>query len=765
MGNDLPSSDLPVIAKPDIEVVKRHEGWYVRKGNLTWGPSTYLPDWGKDGDTEIADICKKVGIQSAEEETYLRQLLFQSVITSSKHEYNRGSESLQQVNLEGGIEIQPQTKDYVPVHPSFGVVEDTAYVGVWFPCNITYPPKKKDDEAKTVIRDLLFLVTDRRETVLANDEALRGFGWKLAYKPIKLKGSWNLKYVQHYLDGHSSDPVQLYTQALSEWKKFVEFPDEREYILHALWDVGTYFHTIFRTFPYLYCGGIKRSGKTKVLTVHSCLAFNAFFSNNMSTSSIYRLIQNAHGTLLIDESEKLSNPDRALEFRSILLSGYKRSSVVYRIEKTKKEMLVPEAFEIYSPKSLANIQGIEDVLEDRAISTIMKRGKNRRITDREIDTDSEYWSELRSELTVLFLEHWRDIQVIYDRISECSELTELVNLLRVPQKIDEMGLLTARELELWKPIFVIAKYFDGVLPMFTDSSSSLCSQMMSLALEKAEQKQTENMTETGEVILAQILCLLVTTNDYYKVKDIRDEMAKQFDEEQKWLNTRWVGNALRRIGFTNKRRVGTGYEYYLTPEAVRDTGERLGIDQKILGDQKESALDSFLPSETRKENEPVDEITVRSFTLDKVAGLPEFNRQKYQGLCHYCGKKTIIVAAVETYEHERFFVCEDCRQLINKELSSATSVVLRQTLELEERDKSEKVTKEPKKVDTTPISFSGIVPSQIVSILPLNLEGIGECGNCFLKPEKLTHSVETTDGKTVLVCSRCAEQLEGERRN
>jgi len=503
----------------------------------------------------------------------LRGNIFKKVLDKAREEGLIKS-SMEKADLKDAIEvgdgvtITPLTSEYTPIHPSIGVVDATAFIGVWFPCKVTYPSRKKGQDPQTKIKDTLFLVTDRKERILANDEVLRGHGWKLAYKPVRLKESWPLKRVQEYLNGHQSDPAYVFNQILNDWRVYIEFSDDREYILHALWDMGTYFHVLFHAFPYLYIGGIKRSGKSKALTLHSCLALNAFFSNNMSTSSIYRLIQNAHGTLLIDETEKLTNPDRALEFRSILLSGYKRGAVVYRIEKTKTEMLVPEAFEIYSPKTLANIRGLEDVMDDRCIPTIMKRGKNRKITDREIEIESEHWSEL----------HWGDIKAIYTQICELSELTELVNFLRIPQKISEMNLLTARELELWKPIFAIAKYFDDVLSMFTNSLSSLCSQMMSLALEKAKQKQVENITETGEVILAQILCSLVTTNDYYKIKDIRYEMAEQFDEEQKWLNTRWVGNALRRLGFTDKRRVGTGYEYKLTPESVLDLVERLGIE-------------------------------------------------------------------------------------------------------------------------------------------------------------------------------------------
>jgi len=541
----------------------------------------------------------------------------------------------------GEIEITPLANTYVPIHPAIGVVDDTAYVGVWLPSSVTYKPKKKDASPKIKVADLLFLVTDKKELLLANEETLRARGWSLAFTPVKVKATW--KKVIEFLKGNCSlDPLQLFSQILTAYRNHIEFPDEREYVLHALWDMGTYFHVLFNSYPYLYVGGIKRSGKSKVLTIHSVLAFNAFFSNNMSTPSIYRLIQNAQGTLLIDETEKLSNPDRALEFRSIILSGYKKGAVVYRIEKTKKETLVPEAFEIYGPKALGNIQGLEDVLEDRCIVTIMKRGKNRKITDREVDVQSEHWSELKHGLHLLFLTFWKEVMEVYRKISEFSELNELVNFLGTTQKNEKLQYLTARELELWKPIFTMAKFIDlhneknsGVLTKFTSSQNSLSSLILDLALDKSEQKQTENVTETGELILAQVLLNMVSEDNYYRVKDIRGEMAKQFDDDQKWLTTRWVGNVLRRLGFTEKRRVGTGYEYRLTQNDMADLAERLGIT----------------PSQPTLEDKLLN---------IKSCGWTDTFYGEHQ--CYVCGAVKPTSWQAETFKGEKVWLCEDCKQ-------------------------------------------------------------------------------------------------------
>jgi len=487
----------------------------------------------------------------------------------------------------GKLTITPNLEKTIKdIHPAIGAVGDTAYVGVWLPCQIT------DDKGSETYKDLLFLVTDKRELLLANNNIFRekGLDWQLEYRAIKFPNRWSLKDVQTYLNGKTVDPAKVLRKVVDVWKKYIEFPDGEEYLYHALCDVGTYFHHLFNCYPYAYLGGVKRTGKTKGLSVHHGLSFNAIFSNNMSTASIYRLIQNARATLLIDESEKLSYKgrmsERTLEFRSILLSGYKKGARAYRIEKSANDSLIPRPFETYSPKALANIQGLEDVIEDRCKNTIMKRSRNRKIINLEVEEVSEL-GELRSELYLLFLENWREIQHTYSQISELGELNELVNLKEIPNS----DLLVGRELELWRPILALAIFFDkkaGSKTKFTSSPSSLTTLILKLAVEDAKQRQTENTTETGEVILTQILLSVVKENNYYSVKTLKDKMLEAFDEEQKWITTRWIGNALRRLGFKEKRRVGTGYQYKLNKADVKDLAERLGIEKPPKKEKNES---------------------------------------------------------------------------------------------------------------------------------------------------------------------------------
>jgi len=115
--------------------------------------------------------------------------------------------------------------------------------------------------------------------------------------------------------------------------------------------------------------------------------------------------------------------------------------------------------------------------------------------------------------------------------------------------------------------------------------------MLELAIENAKQRHTENITETGEAILVQILLRMVKGDNYYKVKNIKERMLGEFDDEQKWLTSRWVGSALRRLGFKEKRRVGTGYEYLLHVDDVKDLADRMQITLPLAEEPKGSLID------------------------------------------------------------------------------------------------------------------------------------------------------------------------------
>lgn len=481
------------------------------------------------------------------------------------------------------LKIEPFFNDDIKnIHPAIGVVDNTAYIGVWVPCQVT------DDKGHVTAKDYLYLVTSERQTILGLNQELIKRKWRLNYKPIHYKENrWNLADVQAYLNGADADPKEVFEEILNLYKEYSEMSSEGLYVLHALWSIGTYFHDLFNSYAYLYVGGVKRSGKTKTLTVHSILDFNAIFSNNMSSATLYRLIQNSHATLLIDESEKLSNPQRAQEFRNILLAGYKKGPETYRCGKDAKERIEPEGFAVYGPKALANISGLEDILDDRCVSQFQQRTRNKVIANKEIDLLDSRYTKIRGQLCILFLQHWKELSAIYAELSDVSELGELSELgegAKSNTNLEGSEYVAGRELELWKPLYALATFFDHYIENAPSQNSqgSPSSLMKELSCKLAKQRHTENVTEVGEENLIQCLLEIVPEKQeayWVKVKLAKELLESRFEEHQEWLTTAWIGRALRRLGFTDKRRLGTGYEYDVPSATLEDVRQRMQIEE------------------------------------------------------------------------------------------------------------------------------------------------------------------------------------------
>jgi len=446
---------------------------------------------------------------------------------------------IQRIRFPKESRILLEGTDSLKIHPALDFTEDTCFIGFFLPYY--------DQEKKTETEQLCIL-TDKGELFPATKEVLMERKIILKHKPIRFEPRISLKALRDFLSQKHDplEPADVFEEVKHCFSWYIEFSQESDYDFFSLWTMGTYLHPLFRSYPYIYLGGMKESGKTKTLSVLSCLAFNPIFSGNISTSSLFRLIQNARCTLLIDETEKLANPQRAEEFRSILLSGYKQGAKVYRAEKDSRDKFEPLEFETYSPKAIANIRGLEGVLESRCISFVMRRTKCKEIGNREPDANDPSWQKIRDHLYLFSLGHWKKVKGCYEALKNTTQLSN-------------------REWELWHPILALADLV------------GIYKEMVELAEQKANERRIENITETGEYLLVEVLCELVKEDNFYRVKEIKEKMESKFDELQVWLTNEWVGRALKRLGFSEKRRVGTGIEYKLSKNAVEDLALRLGI--------------------------------------------------------------------------------------------------------------------------------------------------------------------------------------------
>lgn len=419
------------------------------------------------------------------------------------------------------------------------------------------------------------LIFDNKKVVPLIPEAMSEEQIYPIFIPTTTSNRWDIHAIRAFMKGNTPKPSENLTLCdnISEiYKKYIEFHEgPTVYKFMALWTIGTYLQPLFKAYPYVYLHGIKASGKTKTLDVTQQLAFNAISSANMSTSSLFRMIQSMSATVLIDEGEGLKEKERKEAFREILLSGYKKGTKTFRVEETRtdgnKSYIVKE-FALFSPKIIANISGLEDVLESRCILIHMKPAANQLIANLEIDEEHESWQEMRNRLYLFLMTSWQFVEKIY-------------------QTTENDGFYKNREWELWKPILALSKFFGCF-----DEIDALAKRLV-LSFRKEE-------IESNESLVLQILIDMIDEDCWVSLKEIMDITAENmgfiwYEEVQtkdgyrtdrkgripQWLNSRYIGNILRRLGFNERRRVGKGYEVFLKKADITDQAIRMNLVEHI----------------------------------------------------------------------------------------------------------------------------------------------------------------------------------------
>jgi putative DNA primase/helicase len=137
----------------------------------------------------------------------------------------------------------------------------------------------------------------------------------------------------------------------------------------ALWVLHTYCFEAFTCTPRLaITSPEKRCGKTTLLDVLEALIRKPLLTSNVSAASIFRTIELAAPTLLIDEADTFLGDKE--ELRGVLNAGHRHGGQVLRTVGDDHE---PRAFNVHAPAAIAMIGNLPGTLADRSISIEMRR--------------------------------------------------------------------------------------------------------------------------------------------------------------------------------------------------------------------------------------------------------------------------------------------------------------------------------------------------------------------------------------------------------
>ncbi len=404
-----------------------------------------------------------------------------------------------------------------------------------------------------------YLVTSTRELRRLTHEQIITVSEKEVALKVIPEGSeflmrWRYSDLRRYLEGETVQPGEVFTTIHDLFKQYIDFRSEIESRILTLWTVGTYFYTLFPAYPYLALNGPKNSGKSTVLRVLQPLAFNMITTSDPTGPSMFRLIHHTSCTVGIDEAERYHNPrDPGMQqIRQLLNSGYKQGMPAIRVT---GDDFKPQAFDVYSPKILAAIMGLEDILASRCIAIPMRR-TNRKMPSFPPDFDG---ATIRHQLYTLALTHF---QAVYRNYFERPELHKLHN----------------RSGELWSPLVALAAFFEeqGSMNGLLDAVSN--------AAEWDEQiSEGKSLSEREEAVLQALELLTRNTEDITWIKgtDLRERVRGILGQTADQMgNAQWIGHILKRLQLVDnsrrKHHVG-GKVYAIDRREVLDMMQRYDV--------------------------------------------------------------------------------------------------------------------------------------------------------------------------------------------
>jgi len=177
-------------------------------------------------------------------------------------------------------------------------------------------------------------------------------------------------------------------------RQYVVLTDEQADTV-TLWVAHTWVIDATDVTPYLRINSAtKRSGKTRLAEVITCLANNPRPTTCISTAALFRLAHKylGHMTLIVDEIEgTLSGREKSSELTALLNAGWRRGLTVPRVERSQKGEFVVREYETFCPKVLVGLGRLADTVEDRAITIVMQRKR-----DDEVVRDF-FWQEASAE--------------------------------------------------------------------------------------------------------------------------------------------------------------------------------------------------------------------------------------------------------------------------------------------------------------------------------------------------------------------------------
>lgn len=353
-----------------------------------------------------------------------------------------------------------------------------------------------------------------------------------------MESRWSRESITNYLNGFKESTYfyDVFIKTTDLLKYYLDIESEQLYKVIALWLIGTYFYRQFKAYPYFNVNGLMNSGKSKMLELCALIAFNGELLMGSTPAYIIRSINDNCATICLDEAEKLkdtTNPD-SQTLIYMLNSGYKMGPKIGKMSASDKGKGWNQVkFDPYSPKMIAGINNISDTLLSRSVNLTLIASDKPEIKNREINTDSSIFKEIRDGMYVAVMNHFKLVKEAYTEVSDDS--------------------ITGRNWEVWKPILTIACVLDELRG---DNEPLLYQEIVDYARSKI--KVTAQISEESQSALQLLLALkqmMESDNKeeaFYPTENIKTYLIQFHSDEFGWLKDssggKYLGPTLRKTG-------------------------------------------------------------------------------------------------------------------------------------------------------------------------------------------------------------------------
>lgn len=237
-----------------------------------------------------------------------------------------------------------------------------------------------------------------------------------------------------------TDAAQALDATVTFLSRYVVFARSEQAAAVALWVGHTWLYDQGDTTAYLLIQSPeKRSGKSRLLECLRLICRDAVPMAGASLAALFRIIDERHPTLLLDEADTIFNKrgsDASEDIRGLLNTGYRRGVPFLRVVGERAKLHV-ESFDTFAPKAIASLGRLPDTVQDRAVVIALQRRARHETVER--------FRFRVAELEAATVREWWET------------LADLV----LPDEVDVPDALDDRAADSWEPLLALADAAGG----------------------------------------------------------------------------------------------------------------------------------------------------------------------------------------------------------------------------------------------------------------------------------------------------------------